>query len=92
MKKTTKTKTAPKTKRAAAAAKKERGRPSAYPLDSKITVLVDKNPRRGAAAKRFDLYRSGMLLGTFLEKGGERGDVLWDVRHGFISVAVPTKE
>lgn len=59
-----------------------------YKDDMKISVLVDKNPKRPTAAafKRFELYREGMKVSTFLANGGTRADLSWDVGHKFISV------
>lgn len=65
-----------------------RGRSSKFAADAKITVLADKNPKRAgtSAHDRFALYRNGMLVSTFLEKGGTYGDLAWDSAHSFISV------
>lgn len=60
--------------------------------EAKITILVDENPRRGAAAERFKLYKDGMTVATYCSKfEGGRSEALvhlrWDVKHGFIKVA-----
>ena len=60
--------------------------------EAKITILVDENPRRGAAAERFKLYKNGMTVATYCEKfEGGRSEALvhlrWDVKHGHIKVA-----
>ena len=54
----------------------------------KVKLLVKENPKRkGAApAKRFDLYKNGMTVETFLEKGGTAADVRWDVKHKYIAL------
>lgn len=60
--------------------------------DAKIHILVDENPRRGAAAERFKLYKEGMTVATYCSKfEGGRSEALvhlrWDAKHGFIKVA-----
>lgn len=61
------------------------------PLDAKIEVLVDENPKRKTAAayERFALYKTGMLVKTFLEKGGTPADLSWDRAHKFIKIINP---
>lgn len=70
------------------AEKAPRGRKSSYAEDAKITILAEKNPKREGtnAHARFAMYRSGMLVKTFLEKGGTGADLAWDAKHGFIKV------
>jgi hypothetical protein len=58
-----------------------------YADDYVITVLAAKNPKRGTAAKRFDLYRDNMTVAEYLESGGIRGDINWDTKQGFIQVS-----
>lgn len=67
----------------------KRGPAPQYADASRIKLLVDKNPKReGTAAHgRFSLYVSGSTVGSFLESGGTRADLSWDVAHGFISIA-----
>lgn len=60
--------------------------------DAKIHILVEENPRRGAAAERFKLYKEGMTVATYCGKfEGGRSEALvhlrWDVKHGHIKVA-----
>lgn len=62
------------------------GRKSKFEGTQKITVIAETNPKRGAAKERFALYRSGMLVSTFFEKGGRLLDLNWDVKHGFVKV------
>lgn len=52
----------------------------------KITVLVEGNPKRGTAAQRFSLYKNGMTVGKYIERGGQLRDVTWDAKQGWISV------
>lgn len=69
--------------------------------DSVITSVV-ANPRRPSAAgfARFALYRVGMTTGEYIRAahalqgesiGRWRGDVIWDLEHGFITVSEPSK-
>ncbi len=71
-----------------AAPKAESAGHSKFSPDAKITILVDKNPKRegGEAHKRFALYRNGMTVAKALEAGVLRMDLSWDVRHSFISI------
>lgn len=70
-----------------------RGRASAFADDAKITLAVEGNPKR--EGKRsfdvFKLYRSGMLVSTFIEKVGDRGEaganLRYDVEKGYITVS-----
>lgn len=68
-----------------------------YDGDMKITLLVDKdgkkygadnNPKRpGAKAhKRFAIYENGMTVDGYISKGGEYGDLDWDVNKGYITI------
>ena len=69
------------------------GRPSAKaPADGVIKVLTAKNPKRStsAAGKRFDLYKPGMTVKKFLEAGGLRADISWDLKQGFIELEIPS--
>jgi hypothetical protein len=58
----------------------------------KIAVLADENPRRPRtrAHKVFGLYRTGMTLEKFYQRGKRLGagphDVRWDLQHGHIEV------
>lgn len=62
-----------------------------YSDSAVITVLIDKNPKRGTAAVRFNLYRTGMTVGEYILAGGLRTDVNWDSnpRNGWIRVEQP---
>lgn len=65
--------------------------------DGTITVLTKENPRRGEAAKRFDLYVDGQTVAEYLalvkHKKLDRHDPIEDVAHdlrkGFIKVTPP---
>lgn len=62
-----------------------------YAEDAKIKVLAKENPRRGEAAKRFEIYKTGMTVGEYTKKIGSRAEALvhlrWDVNKGHISVS-----
>lgn len=69
-----------------------RGRASAFADDAKITLAVEGNPKR-EGARSFDvfkLYRSGMLVSTFIEKVGDRGEahenLRYDTKKGYVMV------
>lgn len=54
-------------------------------MDQKIKVLTS-NPKRGASAKRFELYRNGMTVGQYVAAGGKRADIMWDMWRQFITL------
>ena len=58
---------------------------------SKITLLVDKNPKREGCAshKAFSLYKTGMTVEQFLAKGGTSADISWDTRKKYIKLSAP---
>jgi|TARA_B100000085_G_scaffold191543_1_gene175489 hypothetical protein len=58
-----------------------------YDRDARIQVCVDKNPKREGSGgyKRFELYRTGMTIRNFLEKGGKTIDLDWDRERGFVA-------
>lgn len=78
----TKKKAAKKTKKGGVAPQ------SKYGADDKISIKVDANPRREGtkAWKAFEIYKEGMKVSTFLEKGGTTKDLWWDVRDGNIKI------
>lgn len=59
-------------------------RKGAIPLDGKIKLLADKNPRREGtkAFKSIDLIRDGMLVSTYLDKGGKLGFLQTEIKKG----------
>ena len=73
------------------AAKKESngaaGRTSAF-AGKKITKLVKDNPRREGTFgfKSFALIKNGMTYEAYLEAGGRRNDLAWDVEHKYVEV------
>lgn len=66
-----------------------RGRRSTYGDDSIISVKVDKNPKRAGTPGHasFALYKDGMTVKQFRDKGGRSVDLNYDVKHKFISVS-----
>ena len=58
------------------------------PNEAVITVLAEGNPKRAGSAsyERFELYKDGMTVGEYIEAGGKRADVQWDVDHEHISI------
>lgn len=68
-----------------------RGRASAIiDTEGKVHLVLKDNPKRGECRNRYDLYRDGMLVETYISKVGNRiiamGDLRWDMRHGFIEI------
>lgn len=62
---------------------------SRTPLDGRIKLLVQENPKRGTAAQRFDVYKDGMLIATYKKKVGEPQavrDLRWDTKMKFIKI------
>jgi hypothetical protein len=80
-------------KKQANAAEAADKKPSYLPLPDgtadalRITMLVQENPKRGASAERFALYKDGMTVAQALEAGVQRADLRWDLAHGWISIA-----
>lgn len=79
---------AKKTKAPAAAAPKapSGGRASFTVADIITVVHKGENPKRGTAAERYDLYKSGMTVEAYIAAGGQRRDVVWDQKMGWITV------
>jgi hypothetical protein len=76
---------APKEPKAPAAPKVSRFA-KLYPREAAVTVLVDKNPKRGASQLRFEGYTGSATVGEALDKGVTYADIAWDVGHGLIKV------
>lgn len=76
-------KSAPKPK---LAAKPGRGR-ALFSEDGVITIKhKGENPKRGTAADRYALYRTGQTVAAYIAAGGQRRDVVWDIAQGWITV------
>ena len=68
----------------------ERGpRAPAIPGDTGITWLVEENPKRpgSAAHERWEGYYGSETVEEYLENGGTRGDLRWDIDREFIELA-----
>lgn len=78
---------APKTPRAP----KAEGAYTRLAKDGKITVLAEKNPKREGTESydRFKLYKTGMTVAAFLDKGGKSIDLSYDAKKGYIKVDAP---
>lgn len=78
----------PRKPKAASGAPTKPGRGRAlFTADGVITVKhKGENPKRAEAATRFDLYRTGMTVAAYIEAGGQRRDVVWDMAQGWITV------
>lgn len=64
------------------------GRGRAHFSEAGVITILHKgeNPKRGTAAERYDLYRSGMTVAAYIAAGGQRRDVVWDQKMGWIKV------
>lgn len=60
----------------------------AYTPESAITWLIEKNPRMPGRATydRFQKYLGAATVKAYTEAGGTKGDLLWDLRSGFLSI------
>lgn len=71
--KVTKTAKAPKSAKAPTLHPKTR-----FSADGIITIVAKGNPKKGTAADRYELYRTGMTVAAYIAAGGQRRDVVWD--------------
>lgn len=61
-----------------------------FTTDAVITIVhKGDNPKKGTAADRFALYRNGMTVAAYIAAGGQRRDVVWDQKMGWIKTAEP---
>ncbi len=69
-------------------APKKKPRKKTPKITGTITLLVDQNPKRKGCAcyERFNLYKDGMTTEEYIQAGGKRDDIRWDIAHGFIQV------
>ena len=70
--------------------KRPRGRPKGSAPDKRvITYVQTHNPKRpgSRAHDAFCLYQEGITVEEFVKRGGTKGDVVWDLRKGFIEVS-----
>ena len=62
------------------------------PDGSKIAVkYCPSNPKRGKSAVRFGAYMSAANIKAAIEKGATKGDLVWDLSHGFFVRVYPDK-
>lgn len=56
--------------------------------DQVITLLVDENPKRKGtmAWEKWEIYEDGMTVGEYLEAGGKRSTLNYDVEKGYIEI------
>lgn len=61
-----------------------------YPESSKVTVLVEANPKKegSASRERFEHYFKSETIGDFLAAGGTYADVAYDIGRMHIKVEV----
>ena len=54
-----------------------------------ITIVCESNPKNKNTKgfERFALYESGMTVADYLAKGGKAGDIRYDAKKGYISLA-----
>jgi hypothetical protein len=72
----------------AAKPKRKRGRPGAYSLDARITILKENARRKGTeAGRRYALYRNNMTIQEALDRGLSWSNIRCDAKRGNISVA-----
>lgn len=78
-------------KAAATPKEKASGGGRAHFTEDAVITIVHKgeNPKRGTAADRYDLYRNGMTVAAYIAAGGQRRDVVWDQKMGWIKTAEP---
>lgn len=57
--------------------------------EAAITWLITENPRSPSKATfgRFAKYFGSDTVGAYLAAGGTKGDLLWDLRAGYLTVA-----
>lgn len=58
-------------------------------IDGKITLLSKENPKRKGsnAYKKFELYKKHKTVKAYLEAGGKRSALRYDVKHGYIKLS-----
>jgi hypothetical protein len=76
-------KVAKKAKKAKAGNGDARVRAASFKDDQKITILAEANPKREGTRGHevFSIYKTGMLVSTFIEKVGSRGEAFANLRH-----------
>jgi hypothetical protein len=72
-----------------ATAAEARGKGIELTKDHRINLLVNENPKRGAAAERFARYVNGMSVEEARAVGITTTDIRWDVAHDHIQLDPP---
>ncbi len=67
-------------------ASEARGKGIEVTNDHRITLLVNENPKRGAAAERFARYINGMSVEDAISAGITKSDIRWDVAHEYVQL------
>lgn len=62
-----------------------------FPATATIHLLVEGNPKRGAARERFALYVDGMTVGEAKDAGVLTADLAWDTDRNLIRIDVPSQ-
>lgn len=59
-----------------------------WPNDARITVLVEKNPKKegSQAAARFEHFYTSATVGEFLSKGGRYSDIIYGIPRNQVKV------
>ena len=52
-------------------------------------AVVQKNPKRGASGKRFEKYMAATNANEFIQLGGTRADLKYDIARGWVTVLDP---
>lgn len=66
------------------------GRTSAF-AGKVIRKVADGNPRREGSLgyKSWEILKNGMTYEKYIAAGGRRGDLAWDLAHGFVKLEKP---
>jgi hypothetical protein len=60
-------------------------------IDANVPVTIQQaNPKRGESQARYEKYKRARTMRELLDHGATRGDIRWDIDHGFIKLADPT--
>lgn len=63
------------------------------PDGSDIAVqYIGRNPKRKISGQRFASYMNAKSIKSAIEKGSTRGDLIWDLSHGFFTRVYPEKK
>lgn len=59
----------------------------AFTNETKLTLIVTDNPKRGKSKARYDFYKKAKTVGEYIKLGGVRADITWDYERQFIGFA-----